>query len=190
MLVCMCAQVPKVFAIRRFIELLSLWSHVVRSSDQAAVQWDPTVAVLIKKMKIKTVNKENFEVCGPTSSRLPTSSGRTRLRPLPPFSLLTLLNGLQPPPERDARVSSIQFSVMTSTTSAAGPSTTQPPPQKDPLVTTPPKTPQTTFFSSVFSPQISSYFIAGGVAGAASRTVVSPLERIKIIQLVLLQVRP
>lgn len=33
-----------------------------------------------------------------------------------------------------------------------------------------------------FSPDISSYFIAGGVAGAASRTVVSPLERLKIIQ--------
>ena len=34
----------------------------------------------------------------------------------------------------------------------------------------------------VFSPEVSSYFIAGGVAGAASRTVVSPLERLKIIQ--------
>lgn len=34
------------------------------------------------------------------------------------------------------------------------------------------------------SPQISSYFIAGGIAGAASRTVVSPLERLKIIQFV------
>jgi hypothetical protein len=33
------------------------------------------------------------------------------------------------------------------------------------------------------SPEISSYFIAGGFAGAASRTVVSPLERLKIIQL-------
>ncbi|KAH9942295.1 mitochondrial carrier [Epithele typhae] len=32
------------------------------------------------------------------------------------------------------------------------------------------------------SPQLSSYFIAGGVAGATSRTVVSPLERLKIIQ--------
>ncbi|OCH93109.1 mitochondrial carrier [Obba rivulosa] len=36
------------------------------------------------------------------------------------------------------------------------------------------------------SPQLSSYFIAGGLAGAASRTVVSPLERLKIIQ----QVQP
>ncbi len=35
---------------------------------------------------------------------------------------------------------------------------------------------------SWLSPQLSSYFIAGGVAGAASRTVVSPLERLKIIQ--------
>lgn len=34
------------------------------------------------------------------------------------------------------------------------------------------------------SPHVSSYFIAGGIAGAASRTVVSPLERIKIIQYV------
>lgn len=34
----------------------------------------------------------------------------------------------------------------------------------------------------LLSPHLSSYFIAGGVAGAASRTVVSPLERLKIIQ--------
>ncbi|KAK7472496.1 hypothetical protein VKT23_000611 [Stygiomarasmius scandens] len=32
------------------------------------------------------------------------------------------------------------------------------------------------------SPEVASYFIAGGCAGAASRTVVSPLERLKIIQ--------
>ncbi|KAG1742921.1 mitochondrial carrier domain-containing protein [Suillus lakei] len=35
-------------------------------------------------------------------------------------------------------------------------------------------------------PEIASYFVAGGAAGAASRTVVSPLERLKIIQ----QVQP
>jgi len=52
--------------------------------------------------------------------------------------------------------------------------------------TTPLKIQQATLFSSIFSPQISTYFIAGGVAGATSRTVVSPLERIKIIQ----QVQP
>ncbi|KAG9036306.1 hypothetical protein FS837_001704, partial [Tulasnella sp. UAMH 9824] len=34
-------------------------------------------------------------------------------------------------------------------------------------------------------PHITTYFIAGGIAGAASRTVVSPLERLKIIQYVL-----
>ncbi|KAF9482269.1 mitochondrial carrier [Pholiota conissans] len=36
------------------------------------------------------------------------------------------------------------------------------------------------------SPEVASYFVAGGCAGAASRTVVSPLERLKIIQ----QVQP
>ncbi|KAL5523912.1 hypothetical protein ACEPAG_8085 [Sanghuangporus baumii] len=40
--------------------------------------------------------------------------------------------------------------------------------------------------NAYLNPQITSYFIAGGVAGAASRTVVSPLERLKIIQ----QVQP
>jgi hypothetical protein len=69
---------------------------------------------------------------------------------------------------------------MTSTTSA-GPPAAQPP-QQAPLVAAPQKTQQTASFSSVLSPQISTYFIAGGVAGATSRTVVSPLERIKIIQ--------
>ncbi|KAJ8076806.1 hypothetical protein PM082_001229 [Marasmius tenuissimus] len=38
----------------------------------------------------------------------------------------------------------------------------------------------------LLSPEVASYFIAGGCAGAASRTVVSPLERLKIIQ----QVQP
>ncbi|KAK0213068.1 mitochondrial carrier domain-containing protein [Desarmillaria ectypa] len=44
------------------------------------------------------------------------------------------------------------------------------------------KVPKLTFFT----PEVTSYFIAGGCAGAASRTVVSPLERLKIIQ----QVQP
>jgi len=34
----------------------------------------------------------------------------------------------------------------------------------------------------VVSPEVASYFVAGGCAGAASRSVVSPLERLKIIQ--------
>ncbi|TFY65892.1 hypothetical protein EVG20_g5196 [Dentipellis fragilis] len=46
--------------------------------------------------------------------------------------------------------------------------------------------PSASAWASVFSPQVTTYFIAGGVAGAASRTVVSPLERLKIIQ----QVQP
>lgn len=37
---------------------------------------------------------------------------------------------------------------------------------------------------SLLPPHITTYFIAGGIAGAASRTVVSPLERLKIIQYV------
>ncbi|KAF8902651.1 mitochondrial carrier domain-containing protein [Mucidula mucida] len=41
-------------------------------------------------------------------------------------------------------------------------------------------------FTKFFTPEVASYFIAGGCAGAASRTVVSPLERLKIIQ----QVQP
>jgi len=77
----------------------------------------------------------------------------------------------------------------TTTTSAGTPSPTSQPTQQAPLVSTTvasPETRQTTLLSSVFNPQISTYFIAGGVAGAASRTVVSPLERIKIIQSVFL----
>ncbi|KAI0268622.1 mitochondrial carrier [Gloeopeniophorella convolvens] len=50
----------------------------------------------------------------------------------------------------------------------------------------PPAPPPAKQAESWVSPQVSSYFIAGGFAGAASRTVVSPLERLKIIQ----QVQP
>jgi hypothetical protein len=34
----------------------------------------------------------------------------------------------------------------------------------------------------LLDPALVAYFVAGGAAGAASRTVVSPLERLKIIQ--------
>lgn len=51
-------------------------------------------------------------------------------------------------------------------------------------MTTTKPTQQTKF--SFVSPEIATYFISGGAAGAASRTVVSPLERLKIIQ----QVQP
>lgn len=37
----------------------------------------------------------------------------------------------------------------------------------------------------ILKSQLTSYFVAGGCAGAASRTVVSPLERLKIIQCVI-----
>lgn len=62
-------------------------------------------------------------------------------------------------------------------TSSSTPAQTDPEHQLDP--------PQERKILLFFSPEISSYFIAGGVAGAASRTVVSPLERLKIIQSVL-----
>jgi hypothetical protein len=51
------------------------------------------------------------------------------------------------------------------------------------------RTPATTaawHISTLFDPAFITYFIAGGAAGAASRTVVSPLERLKIIQCVML----
>ncbi|KAH6897661.1 mitochondrial carrier domain-containing protein [Coprinopsis sp. MPI-PUGE-AT-0042] len=65
-----------------------------------------------------------------------------------------------------------------STSAAAEPQITDP---KDVADDTPAE--KTFFF---LSPQVASYFVAGGCAGAASRTVVSPLERLKIIQ----QVQP
>lgn len=37
-----------------------------------------------------------------------------------------------------------------------------------------------------WSPELLCYFVAGGIAGATSRTVVSPLERLKIIQWVIM----
>ena len=61
------------------------------------------------------------------------------------------------------------------------PRTSPPPPL---LVMAPDETKGGLLAALNLSPQIASYFIAGGVAGAASRTVVSPLERLKIIQCV------
>ncbi|KAJ6586894.1 mitochondrial carrier domain-containing protein [Mycena vulgaris] len=56
-----------------------------------------------------------------------------------------------------------------------------------PSNTTPPsESPEPQPNPPFLSPQLASYFIAGGFAGATSRTVVSPLERLKIIQ----QVQP
>jgi len=55
-----------------------------------------------------------------------------------------------------------------------------------PSHTTPSASPEPQPNPPFLSPQLASYFIAGGFAGAASRTVVSPLERLKIIQ----QVQP
>ncbi|EAU91139.1 hypothetical protein CC1G_03307 [Coprinopsis cinerea okayama7 len=69
-----------------------------------------------------------------------------------------------------------------STSSSTVAATPQAPDPKDTVLDTPPA-PKTVLF---LSPQVASYFIAGGCAGAASRTVVSPLERLKIIQ----QVQP
>ncbi|KZT43646.1 mitochondrial carrier [Sistotremastrum suecicum HHB10207 ss-3] len=45
-----------------------------------------------------------------------------------------------------------------------------------------PRSSLTQAVTQYFTPELASYFVAGGVAGAASRTIVSPLERIKIIQ--------
>jgi hypothetical protein len=63
---------------------------------------------------------------------------------------------------------------MTSQPSAVQRTLPTPSPSSAPLSKPPPE--------PWISQQVSSYFIAGGIAGAASRTVVSPLERLKIIQ--------
>ncbi|KIM45458.1 hypothetical protein M413DRAFT_442127 [Hebeloma cylindrosporum] len=65
-------------------------------------------------------------------------------------------------------------------TSAAASSSTSSEPQQS---VQPPCKKKSLYF---ISPEVASYFLAGGCAGAASRTVVSPLERLKIIQ----QVQP
>ncbi|KAF8305976.1 mitochondrial carrier [Clavulina sp. PMI_390] len=74
----------------------------------------------------------------------------------------------------------------TNEASTSGASTSRSIPHSSPSEKPPEESKQKNSFSIGLNSQLTTYFIAGGCAGAASRTVVSPLERLKIIQ----QVQP
>ena len=115
----------------------------------------------------------NFGASGPHSALIVTVPDGLAPLSLLPLSLCVDANA------------SLSFCTFVMTTAQAASSSTDAAtphnqPQVEVAIVDPPR--QRIQMFSFLSPQVSSYFIAGGVAGAASRTVVSPLERLKIIQ--------